>query len=657
MSRGNNKSSIAAEGTQWYGNIVSSTLQAYYEVYYVNLSDNTCKRIYPWYIEDNEFIDYTNEVNRRISGNIICNNSEEDVSTLLAVDNLKCELKHKDKTEYRYKRQVTNGVFRWCLVSVVVEKRKNGDPVSVILMIRDIEDVIKKEIEQQLLIEEALAQAESASRAKGKFLSDMSHEIRTPMNVILGYASIAQNNMDNRDQDKVKDCLEKIKEAGNHLIGIINDVLEVSRIEQGKINIENEESDIYELMTDFYNLVEIQAAVKKQKMTINLEGITDKYVYMDWTRISQVLINLINNAIKYTPVGGHIDVIVKEDCNNNIGDNIHNYIIIVKDNGRGIDEKDMPSLFDLYTRGAYDNDISVEGTGLGLSISKQIIELMNGTIDVDSKLGEGTTFTVKLPLQYVVRTQDDKNVTDNGTDNNIIKNNQSLSDIKVMVVDDNQYKHVKTDSEDLVSKVVIIATGSNNRKLGIPGEKEFSGKGVSYCAVCDGAFFKNENVTVVGGGDSAISEGTYLANITDHVGIVHHRDKLRAQKVLQDRAFSNNKIDFTWNSNVVEIVGDDNRVTGIKMVDNQSGKLTTVDTTGVFIYIGNIPNTQMFSNLNITDESGWIITNSEMETNIPGIFAIGDVRLKKLRQITTAVGDGGIAGQNSFEYIEQFNEK
>lgn len=439
MSRGNNKSSIATEGTQWYGNIVSSTLQAYYEVYYVNLSVNTCKRIYPWYIEDNEFIDYTNEVNRRISGNIICNNSEEDVSTLLAVDNLKCELKYKDKTEYRYKRQVANGVFRWCLVSVVVDKRKNGEPVSVILMIRDIEDVIKKEIEQQLLIEEALAQAESASRAKGKFLSDMSHEIRTPMNVILGYASIAQNNMDNRDQDKVKDCLEKIKEAGNHLIGIINDVLEVSRIEQGKINIEKEESDIYELMTDFYNLVEIQAAVKKQKMTIDLEGITDKYVYMDWTRISQVLINLINNAIKYTPVGGHIDVIVKEDCNNNIGDNIHNYIIIVKDNGRGIDEKDMPSLFDLYTRGAYDNDISVEGTGLGLSISKQIIELMNGTIDVDSKLGEGTIFTVKLPLQYVVRTQADKNVTDNGKDNNIIKNDQSLSDIKVMVVDDNQY--------------------------------------------------------------------------------------------------------------------------------------------------------------------------------------------------------------------------
>ena len=402
MSRGNNKSSIAAEGTQWYGNIVSSTLQAYYEVYYVNLSDNTCKRIYPWYIEDNEFIDYTNEVNRRISGNIICNNSEEDVSTLLAVDNLKCELKHKDKTEYRYKRQVTNGVFRWCLVSVVVEKRKNGEPVSVILMIRDIEDVIKKEIEQQLLIEEALAQAESASRAKGKFLSDMSHEIRTPMNVILGYASIAQNNMDNRDQDKVKDCLEKIKEAGNHLIGIINDVLEVSRIEQGKINIENEKSDIYELMTDFYNLVEIQAAVKKQKMTIDLEGITDKYVYMDWTRISQVLINLINNAIKYTPRGHTIHISLNEVASD---DKQAQYVFTCTDTGIGMSEEYLSHIFEEFSREETSVKNEVPGTGLGLPIVKSIIELMEGTIQVESKQNIGTKITITLPF-YIAEKKD-----------------------------------------------------------------------------------------------------------------------------------------------------------------------------------------------------------------------------------------------------------
>ena len=225
------------------------------------------------------------------------------------------------------------------------------------------------------------------------------------------------------------------------------------------------------------------------------------------------------------------------------------------------------------------------------------------------------------------------------------------------IVDQGSYKEITTDDGLLQAKTVIIATGSNHRLLGVPGEEELNSRGVSYCAVCDGAFFRDEDLMVVGGGDSAVEEAIFLTQFAKSVTIVHPRDALRAQKVLQDRAFSNNKIDFTWNTNVVEIVGHDNRVTGIKMVDNQSGKLTTVDTTGVFIYIGNIPNTQMFSNLNITDESGWIITNSEMETNIPGIFAIGDVRLKKLRQITTAVGDGGIAGQNSFEYIEQFNEK
>ena len=167
----------------------------------------------------------------------------------------------------------------------------------------------------------------------------------------------------------------------------------------------------------------------------------------------------------------------------------------------------------------------------------------------------------------------------------------------------------------------------------------------------NGAFFRNKDVAVVGGGDSAISEGLYLANVTKNVNVIHHRDKLRAQQVLQDRAFNNQKMDFTWNSNVKEIVGDDTYVTGVKVQRN--GHDETIPTSGVFIYIGNVPNSKMFANLNITDEQGWILTNDEMETSVPGIFAIGDVRKKKLRQITTAVGDGGIAGQNAYEYLEQ----
>lgn len=230
-------------------------------------------------------------------------------------------------------------------------------------------------------------------------------------------------------------------------------------------------------------------------------------------------------------------------------------------------------------------------------------------------------------------------------------------DVQNVTVDDQQMKHIQTDSDELVASAVIIATGSNNRKLGVPGEEKFSGKGVSYCAVCDGSFFKGKNVTVVGGGDSAISEGLYLANVTDGVNVIHRRDQLRAQKVLQNRAFDNDKIDFTWNTSVTEILGDENHVTGVKIHSNQVGDDTTLDTDGVFVYVGNFPNSQIFNNLNITDQAGWIITNDQMETTIPGIYAIGDVRQKQLRQITTAVGDGGIAGQNAFEYFEAIKHR
>lgn len=230
-------------------------------------------------------------------------------------------------------------------------------------------------------------------------------------------------------------------------------------------------------------------------------------------------------------------------------------------------------------------------------------------------------------------------------------------DVQKVTVDENEMKHVHTDSGDLATKAVVIATGSTNRKLGVPGEDEFSGKGVSYCAVCDGAFFTNKKVTVVGGGDSAVAEGLYLANLAQNVNVIHRRDQLRAQQVLQDRAFNNNKMNFTWNAEVKEIIGDDTHVTGVKVYDKETGDEKVVDTDGVFIYVGNVPNTQMFENLSITNDAGWIETDEGMATAIPGIFAVGDVRAKQLRQITTAVGDGGIAGQNAFEYVEQFDHE
>lgn len=228
--------------------------------------------------------------------------------------------------------------------------------------------------------------------------------------------------------------------------------------------------------------------------------------------------------------------------------------------------------------------------------------------------------------------------------------------VEKVTVDEDGIKHVKTDSGELEAPAIVIATGSQYRKLGIPGEDEYSGKGVSYCAVCDGAFYRGKNVTTVGGGDSAVEESEYLAKLVNNVNIVHRRDQLRAQKILQDRAFANDKIGFTWNTIVTEIVGDGKKVTGVKTYNKETNEDRLVPTDGVFIYIGNVPMTEPFKDLGITDEQGWVITDDEMKTSVPGVFAVGDVRDKKLRQITTAVGDGGIAGQGVFSYIESLKD-
>lgn len=223
----------------------------------------------------------------------------------------------------------------------------------------------------------------------------------------------------------------------------------------------------------------------------------------------------------------------------------------------------------------------------------------------------------------------------------------------VEVKDHKDYKEVITDDASYEAKVVIIATGCEHRNLEVPGEAEYSGRGVSYCAVCDGAFFRNKKLIVVGGGDSAVEEAIYLTQFADEVKIVHRRDALRAQKIIQDRAFANEKISFIWDSVVEEIKGDDQKVTGVQIKNVKTGKTYEEAADGVFIYVGLIPLTQAFTSLGITDDAGWIVTDERMQTKIPGILACGDARQKHLRQITTAVGDGGIAGQQAYQYIEE----
>lgn len=229
---------------------------------------------------------------------------------------------------------------------------------------------------------------------------------------------------------------------------------------------------------------------------------------------------------------------------------------------------------------------------------------------------------------------------------------ENIYGIVTGIEDKDDVKVVKTTDNEYEARTVIIATGCLHRTLNVPGEESYSGRGVSYCAVCDGSFFRNKDVVVIGGGDSAVEEGIYLAGLASHVTIVHRRDQLRAIPTLQKRAFDNEKISFVWNAQTERIEGDDTKVTNVVYRDKETGEEKSIQTDGVFIYVGLAPNTEPFANLGITDERGWIETKDDMSTAVPGIYAIGDVRQKQLRQITTAVGDGAIAGQSVFKYLQ-----
>ncbi len=225
------------------------------------------------------------------------------------------------------------------------------------------------------------------------------------------------------------------------------------------------------------------------------------------------------------------------------------------------------------------------------------------------------------------------------------------------IIDGEEYKTVVSGRKEFKARSIIIGTGAEYKKLGVPGEKELGGRGVSYCAVCDGAFFKNKELVVVGGGDSAVEEGVYLTRFASKVTIVHRRDKLRAQQILQQRAFDNEKVDFLYNHTVKEIHGENNKVSKLTLVSTETGEEREFSADGVFIYVGMLPLNGAFVNLGITNKAGYVETNELMETRIPGIFAAGDVREKTLRQIVTATGDGSIAAQSAQHFVEELKER
>lgn len=229
----------------------------------------------------------------------------------------------------------------------------------------------------------------------------------------------------------------------------------------------------------------------------------------------------------------------------------------------------------------------------------------------------------------------------------------TIVDDEVVNVD---FKHkpfkVLTATEEYEARAVIIATGASPRKLGVTGEQSFSGKGVSYCATCDGPFFRNQEIVVVGGGDSAMEEATFLTKFASKVHIVHRREELRASKVMQERAYDNEKINFHFNSAIDEIKGDQ-KVQQVTLKNSKTNENKTITAGAVFVAIGHDPNTKLFTNQIDLDKQGYIVLKNRTETNIPGVFAAGDVHDHRYRQAITAAGYGCMAAIDVDRYLSE----
>ena len=222
------------------------------------------------------------------------------------------------------------------------------------------------------------------------------------------------------------------------------------------------------------------------------------------------------------------------------------------------------------------------------------------------------------------------------------------------LADEGATKLVTVDGKPIRTRAVIITTGAEPRRLNIPGDAKFVGRGVSYCATCDGAFFRDVPVAIIGGGDTAAEEALFLCRFASKVYLIHRRNELRATKVLQDRIFASEKIEPIWDSKVEEVFGDNSDVTHLTLTNRKDGSSRTLETVGMFVAIGVTPKAHFLTDILEIDAEGYILTDSDCRTSMPGVFAAGDVRKKILKQIATAVGDGAVAAIVTEKYLDSF---
>lgn len=343
-------------------------------------------------------------------------------------DYIKNLLRNKRRHSIRIliKKELAGTRYYWCEFVIIKLGNVEEEAARIAMGYIDIDDQVRKELNQQAKLEEALALAQSASRAKTVFLNNMSHDIRTPMNAIIGYSRLAISNID--DKEQVGNYLSKIKLSSEHLLSLINEVLDMSRIESGNVRIDEKEDSISSIINDVRDIIQIHSQLKHQSFIVDYQDVMDDVVVCDRLRFTQILINILSNAVKYTPENGEVKLTIRE---NRCDESSALFEISIKDSGIGMSEDDLKSIFKPFIRGRSNAVSDNQGSGLGMPIAKNLIEMMGGEIDVQSEYGAGTEVILKVKFKIAgnhscVSSQiEDKGCID-------------ISGKKILVVEDNQ---------------------------------------------------------------------------------------------------------------------------------------------------------------------------------------------------------------------------
>ena len=347
----------------------------------------------------------------------VCEEDREMLRQVFSVDRIKEVLSEENQYHVNY-RIIEDGNTEYYQIKVVragARKENSG----IVLGIRSVDEEIRSEMEQRGLLKDALMQANRASKAKSVFLSNMSHDIRTPMNAIVGFTSLAINNLDNRE--RMEEYLKKIRTSGNHLLSLINDVLDMSRIESGKIHLEEKLCKLPEILHGICNIVQADVHAKQLELQIDTLDIRNEEIYCDKLRLNQVLLNLLSNAIKYTGAGGVVNMRITESAV--APDGYANYEFSIKDNGIGMSEEFVKHIFEPFEREENSTINKIQGTGLGMAITKNIVDMMNGCIEVESEQGVGSRFTVTFTFRTHAKVREEQDIPE-------------LKNCRALVVDD-----------------------------------------------------------------------------------------------------------------------------------------------------------------------------------------------------------------------------